>query len=200
MTDYQNIPQNPLTNLRQQIRDHWTKYRPTMYAEMEANGTLDEAIENAAQLTEEAVTDYAAKPPEGMSPAQAFFAGWELFRNEWAFLPAEEGWDETDEDEEDPELEAHQAFLRRYAAEMSINDIWDEKTEEWITPAVWDEEKQKLIPTGYWDDAAEEWVPATWDENEGAWIHADGSLLYDEAAAERWSADDNLESDEDDGL
>jgi hypothetical protein len=107
MMDYLNIPDNPLTNLRKQIRAHWARYRPKMVAEMDAKGTLDEAIDNTAQLTEEAVLDYAANSPEGMSPAQAFLASWELFRGEWAFLPAEEGWDKDDEEaaEADPELD-----------------------------------------------------------------------------------------------
>jgi hypothetical protein len=158
MTDYQNIPQNPLTNLRQQIREHWARYRPTVYAAMDAKGTLDEAIDNAAQLTEEAVLNYSSNPPDGMTPAQAFFAGWELFRGEWAFLPAEEDFDETDE--EDPSYDARMALSRQLSAEMTVNEIWDEKNERIILPFIWDEEKEELVSTGFWDENEEIWYPA----------------------------------------
>jgi hypothetical protein len=50
--------------------------------------------------------------------------------------------------------------MRRYAAEMSVNDIWDEKNERYITPFIWDEEKEELVPTGFWDETEEVWYPA----------------------------------------
>ena len=130
MSDYLNIPQSPLTDLQKQIRSHWARYRPRMFAEMEANGTLDEAIENAARQTEEAVMDYANNPPEGTSPAQAFWAGWETFRDEWAFLPGEEGFDE--DGEADPELDAYRENLALISSIMSAPpDVWDDEQEEW---------------------------------------------------------------------
>ena len=159
--DDMNITNNPLTNLRQQIHKHWAKYRPSMFAEMQANGTLNEQIDHAARLTEEAVLDYA---PEGMSPAQAFLVGWELYRNEWAFLPAEDGLFDN-EAEDDPETAAYRKRLRRMAAEQTVSDIWDEQNERWLTPFVWDEEKEELVPTGAWDDTTEEWTPAEGYEN-----------------------------------
>lgn len=159
MTDYLNIPPNPMTNLEQQIRDHWSTYRPKMYAEMEANGTLEAAIENASQQTKEAVINYSSDPPEGMTPAQAFWAGWETFREQWAFLPAEEGFD--DDDEPDPFMDAQRAMDRQMAAEMgNPPDIWDEKNERWISLYVWDDEKEEMVSTGEWDETIEEWFPA----------------------------------------
>jgi len=138
MSDYLNIPQNPLTNLRLQIREHWSRYRPKMFAEMEASGVLEDAIDNAAQQTEEAVLDFAANPPEGISPAQAFWAGWETFRNEWAFLPAEEGFD--DDGEEDPELDANQENLALISSMMNAPpDVWDDEKEEWVSAEDYDE-------------------------------------------------------------
>lgn len=129
MTDYMNIPSNPMTNLPQQIREHWAHYRPKMFAEMEAKGVLDAAIERAAQMTEDAVFSYSSNPPEGMSPAQAFWAAWEMYRNEWAFLPAEEGFDE--EDENDPEYQAYRERMQIIREMMTAvttdeDEDWDE--------------------------------------------------------------------------
>ena len=101
MTDMSLFTQdNPLTNLNAQIRAHWEKYRPNMVARLKAEGKYDRAVRIATELTTEAVLGYY--PSEPMNMGQAFWQGWELFRNEWAFLPAEE--DVPDSDELDPGL------------------------------------------------------------------------------------------------
>jgi hypothetical protein len=131
MRDYLNFSQNQLTNLRKQNREHWAHYRPTMFAEMEASGTLKDAIENATRQTIEAVMDYAANPPESTLPAQAFWAGWEIFRNEWAFLPVEEGFDE--DGEEDLGLNAYRENLALISSIISAPlDVLDDELEEWV--------------------------------------------------------------------
>ena len=89
MTDMSLFTQdNPLTNLDAQIRAHWEKYRPNMVARLKAEGKYDRAVRIAAALTVEAVLSYT--PAEPMNGGQAFWQAWELFRNEWAFLPDEE--------------------------------------------------------------------------------------------------------------
>jgi hypothetical protein len=158
MIDYTSIPPNPLTNLSQQIRAHWARYRPKMFAEMEVGGTLEAAIDHAARQTEEAVFDYVSRNSKEMNPAQAFFTAWEIFREEWAFLPAEEGFAEDDEDEEEP-YSLYHATMRARAAEAQVEDIWDEKNERYITPFAWDMDKEELVPTGEWNDETEEWTP-----------------------------------------
>ena len=101
MTDMSLFTQdNPLTNLDAQIRAHWEKYRPNMVARLKAEGKYDRAVRIATALTTEAVMNY--RPSIPMNEGAAFWQAWELFRNEWAFLPAEE--DVPDEEGPDPAL------------------------------------------------------------------------------------------------
>jgi hypothetical protein len=77
MADY------PLGSLGIQIREHWRKYRPKMYAELEQSGHLAESLHAAQERTSDLVDSLVAG---GMPHHQA----WELAREEWAFLPGEE--------------------------------------------------------------------------------------------------------------
>lgn len=88
---------NPLTDLEDKIRAHWQKYRPRMSARLKAAGRFDELARQAAALTTEAVLEHIDKSTAPNS-AQRFWEGWELYREEWAFLPAEE-------DTPDPEID-----------------------------------------------------------------------------------------------
>lgn len=73
----------PLSSLGRQIKAHWRQYRPDMCRGLEATGELDKAVYEAQERTGEALADLVKK---GMDWNQA----WELVREEWAFLPAEE--------------------------------------------------------------------------------------------------------------
>ena len=77
-----NTP-NPLTNLRQTIREHWQKYRPQMVAQLTASGDLERLIETAATLTEEAVFNLTSR-------GLPLWEAWMQIREEWAILPSEE--------------------------------------------------------------------------------------------------------------
>jgi hypothetical protein len=111
MTDLTQIPNNPLSTLRRDIRAHWQKYRPQMTARLEEAGELADRVETAAHQTEEAVLSYVEKAQGTiLTPAQAFWQAWEIYRNEWAFLPAEVNEDE--EAELDRELEARYGLWR----------------------------------------------------------------------------------------
>jgi hypothetical protein len=126
MTDLTQIPNNPLTTLRRDIRAHWQKYLPQMTASLEAEGELDQRIEAAARQTEEAVLSYVEKAQGSLTPAQAFWQAWEIYREEWAFLPAERNEDE--EAELDRELEARYGWLREEPEEEEDpNAHWWEK-------------------------------------------------------------------------
>lgn len=127
MTDLNLPPHNPLTTLRQDIRAHWRKYRPQMTARLEAEGTLNERIEAAAKETEEAVLSYVAKAQgTSLTPAQAFWQAWEIYREEWAFLPAERN--EEEEAELERELAARYAWMRdEPEEEEDANAHWWEK-------------------------------------------------------------------------
>lgn len=73
---------NPLMNLEQTIRSHWLKYRPRMCAELTKVGRLEQFIQTAARLTEEAVFQLTS---QGMPIHEA----WMQVREEWAILPTE---------------------------------------------------------------------------------------------------------------
>ncbi len=65
------------------IEKHWREFRPKMVKELEAKGQLRQAIERAADRTADAES---AAIRNGMSPWEAQ----EMFREQWAFLPAED--------------------------------------------------------------------------------------------------------------
>lgn len=92
-----DISSNPLVTLRRDVEDHWRKYLPKMTAELEAEEAFEAAVEAAMRSTRDAVLGAVER---GMPLLQA----WEIYRESWAFLPAEEGWDvEEEDDEEDDE-------------------------------------------------------------------------------------------------
>jgi hypothetical protein len=79
---------NPLYKLDEDIAAHWEEHRPKMTKRLKAAGQFEQAVKTAAALTTEAVITYY--PPKGGNMGMAFWEAWELFRNEWAFLPTEE--------------------------------------------------------------------------------------------------------------
>jgi hypothetical protein len=76
MADY------PLASLGLQIKDHWKKHRPQLYAELEKAGDLAESLHAAQERTKDLMDSLLNK---GLPHHQA----WELAREEWAF-PCEE--------------------------------------------------------------------------------------------------------------
>ncbi len=74
---------DPLGSLGLQIKDHWKKYRPQMHAELEQAGDLTESLHAAQERTKDLMESLLDK---GLPHHQ----GWELAREEWAFLPSEE--------------------------------------------------------------------------------------------------------------
>lgn len=87
MTMMPAVSDNPLANLDERIRAHWEKYLPHMSAALKAQGKFDECVAAAVQLTEDAVFHYRG---DGLDAQQSLLQAWEMFREEWAFLPAEE--------------------------------------------------------------------------------------------------------------
>ena len=77
MADY------PLGSLGMQIRAHWKRHRPKMYAELKKSGHLNESVYAAQERTSDLMDSLLDK---GLPHHQA----WELAREEWAFLPSEE--------------------------------------------------------------------------------------------------------------
>jgi hypothetical protein len=76
-------PDYDFSSLGLQIKAHWQKYRPRMCAELEREGRLDEAVQQARDLTSEALA-------EALQKGVPYHQAWESVREEWAFLPSEE--------------------------------------------------------------------------------------------------------------
>ena len=71
---------------------HWREFRPAMVKELEAKGTLMEALFEAQETTldeMEALTRTLEKEQK-MTPQQAETAAWEMVREKYILLPAEE--------------------------------------------------------------------------------------------------------------
>jgi hypothetical protein len=65
------------------VERHWREHRPRMVAALEAEGRLQQAIEDAAERT---VAAEASLIQQGVPPWEAEAR----MREEWAFLPAED--------------------------------------------------------------------------------------------------------------
>ena len=73
----------PLGSLGNQIREHWRRHRPEMYAELERPGALAESVHAAQERTNDLMDRLLA---QGLPHHEA----WELVREEWAFPPDED--------------------------------------------------------------------------------------------------------------
>ncbi len=71
-----------LAELDQIIDRHWQTHRPTVYADLKAQGQLEESIRQAAEDTRGAVRQL-------MAAGKSFPEAWAAVREEWAILPAE---------------------------------------------------------------------------------------------------------------
>jgi hypothetical protein len=71
---------------------HWREFRPGMVRELETKGTLMEALFEAQEQTIEEMETLTRKMETEMdlSPQQAETAAWEMIREKYILLPAEE--------------------------------------------------------------------------------------------------------------
>ena len=65
-----------------EIKEHWRKYRPKTFAQLEQEGRLDQSLHEASERTGAA---YGKLVEDRLDPPSA----WEAVRGDWAFLPAE---------------------------------------------------------------------------------------------------------------
>jgi hypothetical protein len=77
MADY------PLGSLGLQIKAHWNQHRPKMYADLEKSGDLAESLHAAQERTSDLMESL-------LNQGLPYHQAWELAREEWAFLLAEE--------------------------------------------------------------------------------------------------------------
>ena len=105
---------------------HWKTHLPEMTAKLEREGRLEKA---ATEAVDEALNQMERLTSQGIPWVQA----WEMTREEYLFLPAEEG--EAEEGEAEEELasgDSYQAMMLAQTAQRLI----DKNLEEESTPLV----------------------------------------------------------------
>ena len=82
----------PLTGYGLMAKRHWTEFRPQMVKELTAKGTLMEALYEAQETTldEMEVLTRKLETEQGLTPQQAHDQAWEMIREKYILLPAEE--------------------------------------------------------------------------------------------------------------
>ena len=79
-----------LTQYGRMAEKHWREFRPTMVAEMEAKGVLEEMLLEAQEQTASEMYDLTMKFLEqGLTAQQAHYRAWEMVREEYILLPPE---------------------------------------------------------------------------------------------------------------
>jgi len=90
--------------LRKLADQHWKKYLPKMYQELKKEGTLEKMLDNAAINTAEAQIQTEMQLLQQNPPPKDFLervrhrnwakqTSWEIVREMWILLPAEENKD-----------------------------------------------------------------------------------------------------------
>jgi len=82
---------NTLTQYGMMAEKHWRKHRPKMVRELEAKGQLQEMLLEAERKTKDEMAELRTKfIQQGLTPQQAHDRAWEMVREEYILLPAEE--------------------------------------------------------------------------------------------------------------
>ena len=82
----------PLTGYGLMAKRHWTEFRPQMVEELTAKGTLTEALYEAQEVTLDEMEALTRKleREQKLTPQQAHDQAWEMIREKYILLPAEE--------------------------------------------------------------------------------------------------------------
>ena len=82
----------PLTGYGLMAKRHWTEFRPQMVKELEAQGKLEEALYEAQETTLDEMDDLTRKlvKEQKLTAQQAHDQAWEMIREKYILLPAEE--------------------------------------------------------------------------------------------------------------
>ena len=82
----------PLTGYGLMAKRHWTEFRPQMVKELTAKGTLTEALYEAQEMTLDEMETLTRKleREQGLTAQQAHDQAWEMIREKYILLPAEE--------------------------------------------------------------------------------------------------------------
>ena len=85
-------PQIYLTQYGLMAERHWREFRPTMVREMEAKGTLMETLFEVQESTADEMETLCRtlETEQKLTAQQAHDQAWEMIREKYIFLPAEE--------------------------------------------------------------------------------------------------------------
>jgi len=80
-----------LTQYGMMAEKHWREHRPKMVSELEAKGQLQEMLLEAERKTKDEMAELRTRfIRQGLTPQQAHDRAWEMVREEYILLPAEE--------------------------------------------------------------------------------------------------------------
>jgi hypothetical protein len=81
----------PLTQYGQMAEKHWREFLPKMVRELEAKGLLHETLLEAEEKTKEEMANLRIElMKQGLTADQAHRQAWEMVREKYILLPAEE--------------------------------------------------------------------------------------------------------------
>lgn len=82
----------PLTGYGMMAEAHWREHRPNMVRELEAQGKLEEALYEAQEQTTDEMLAIMERleTEQGLTVQQSKDAAWEIVRERYILLPAEE--------------------------------------------------------------------------------------------------------------
>jgi hypothetical protein len=82
----------PITGYGMMAERHWREHRPNMVRELEAQGKLEEALYEAQEQTTDEMLAIMERleSEQGLTVQQSKDAAWEIVRERYILLPAEE--------------------------------------------------------------------------------------------------------------
>ena len=82
---------NILTQYGMMAEKHWREHCPNLVRELEARGQLQTMLADAERKTKDEMAELRTKfIRQGLTPQQAHDRAWEMVREEYILLPAEE--------------------------------------------------------------------------------------------------------------
>ena len=82
---------NTLTQYGMMAEKHWREHCPNLVRELEARGQLQTMLAEAERKTKDEMAELRTRfIRQGLTPQQAHDRAWEMVREEYILLPAEE--------------------------------------------------------------------------------------------------------------
>jgi hypothetical protein len=79
----ESVPLNPLSGLKEKVREHWRKFNPRKYNSLVSAGQLEQELSDVVRRTGDVYFD-------AVNSGLTFDGAWELAREEWLLPPESE--------------------------------------------------------------------------------------------------------------